>query len=556
MIRPTASRLILLLIIASLGLGTGQAGLASRHVATPVASPVGVQGLPWWSNAVCYEIFVRSFADSNGDGIGDLNGLIGKLDYLNDGDPENGDDLGVSCVWLMPVMASNSYHGYDVTDERKVEPDYGTNNDFKRFVAEAHRRGIRVVLDLVLNHTSKDHPWFQEALRDPASPKHDWYIWSAENPGYGGSFGQDVWFKAPDGSGYYYATFGEHMPDLNYTNPAVTAEAEEISAFWLNDMGVDGFRLDAIKHLIEEGRQQEGTPSTHAWLRTYADFIRATKPEAFTVGEIFGAGTFTLTPYLPDELDAYFHFELAGQYLNAAAFGSTGFVKMSGEATKQIPDQRFATFLTNHDQTRTMTVLGGDLPAARLAATALLAMPGVPFVYYGEELGVTGTKPDERLRAPMPWSSGSGGGFTTGTSWETFADDPAVLNVAAAQADPDSLLQTYRLLIGLRRDHAALAHGDLVPINAEPRSVVAFVRQAGDDRVLVVINYGRKAVDTPNLSVATSPLPPATYGVRPLNGTVAGAPLKIGPGGAFPDYAPLPSLAPRTAYLFALTAGA
>lgn len=554
MLRSTIARVITLLVVASLGLGVGATGTASEHAATPIASPASDQTLPWWREGTCYEIFVRSFADSNGDGIGDLNGLTARLDYLNDGDPAGGDDLGVNCVWLMPVMASNSYHGYDVTDYGQVEPDYGTNDDFTRFVTAAHRRGIHVVLDLVLNHTSKDHAWFQEALRDPSSPKHHWYIWSEQDPGYGGSFGQDVWFKAPNGSGYYYATFGENMPDLNYTNPAVTAEAEQISAFWLNDMGVDGFRLDAIKHLIEEGRQQEGTPSTLAWLRAYAAFVHATKPDAFTVGEIFGAGTFTLTPYLPDQLDAYFHFELAGEYLNSASFGGARFVTMADQAIQQIPDQRFATFLTNHDQTRTMTVLGGDLPAARLAATALLTMPGIPFIYYGEELGVTGTKPDERLRAPMPWNGEATGGFTTGSPWEAFADDPATLNVAAEQTDADSLLQTYQLLIGLRHDHPALAHGDLVPIKAKERSVVAFARQAGDDRVLVIINYGRKAVDDAGLSAETTTIPPGAYAVTSLTGDDAAVPLTVRPNGAMTGYSPLPSLPPRTAFIFALTA--
>jgi glycosidase len=281
-------------ILAGSGLG---AASASRQGATP-APPTS----PWWDDAVCYEVFVRSFFDSDGDGIGDLNGLTAKLDFINDGDPSGGDDLGATCIWLMPIMEAASYHGYDVVDYFTVERDYGTNDDFKRLVAEAHRRGIRVVIDLVLNHTSRDNPWFQDALTNPDSPYRDWYIWSSENPDYLGPWGQEVWHTAPGDDEEYYGIFWEGMPDLNYRNPGVTAEAETISAFWLAEMDVDGFRLDAIKHLIEEGEIQEDTAATHEWLRGYRAFLDEIAPDALTIGEIFGSTASSLAPYYPDQL--------------------------------------------------------------------------------------------------------------------------------------------------------------------------------------------------------------------------------------------------------------
>ncbi len=211
----------------------------------------GTGGMPWWNDTIFYEVFVRSFYDSvpaagsGGDGIGDLNGLIQKLDYLNDGNPATTNDLGVSGIWLMPIMASPSYHGYDVSDYYKVNPDYGTNDDFKRLMQEAHKRGIYVIVDLVLNHTSSQHPWFIES-RDPNSAKRDWYVWSKDKPEGTG------WHETP--SGYYYGYFSDGMPDLNYKNPAVTEEMHKVTQFWLADMGADGFRLDAVKYLYEDGR--------------------------------------------------------------------------------------------------------------------------------------------------------------------------------------------------------------------------------------------------------------------------------------------------------------
>ena len=272
--RRSANLALLILLLVSMPLGTIR--LSSAQEASPAASPT--TGLPWWQDAVCYEIFVRSFSDSDGDGIGDLQGVIDRLDYLNDGDPESHQDLGVNCIWLMPVTESPSYHGYDTVDYSTIEQDYGSNEDFNALVAAADERGIHILIDLVLNHVSVDHPWFQDAVSDPASPFRDSFVFSETDPDYQGSFGQQVWFPTPSGDAYYYATFGEGLPDLNYRNPDVTANAKDVARFWIEEMGVSGFRLDAIKHLIENGVEQESTEETHAWLRDFGAFLSSIDP--------------------------------------------------------------------------------------------------------------------------------------------------------------------------------------------------------------------------------------------------------------------------------------
>ena len=338
------------------------------RLVTAQGTPVVIteEGEAWWNGGVCYEVFVRSFSDSDGDGIGDLQGLIEKLDYLNDGDPATTTDLGVSCLWLMPIFESPSYHGYDVTDYYTIDADYGTNADFTALMAAAHERGIKVLLDLVLNHTSNEHPWFQAALNDPGSPYRDWYIFVDESPGYLGPWAQGVWHPSPVGDDYYYGIFVDTMPDLNYRNPAVTEEARNISRFWLEEMGADGFRLDAIKHLIEDGTIQENTPQTHEWIRQYHDFLATIAPEAYTVGEIGGSTVQALQPYYAAQLTSYFDFEIGPDILSAAtAADATAFGVSAQEATLDLPNGGWAPFLTNHDQARTMSILGGDPDRAR-----------------------------------------------------------------------------------------------------------------------------------------------------------------------------------------------
>jgi alpha-amylase len=506
----------------------------------------------WATESVCYEIFVRSFFDSDGDGNGDLNGLTAKLDYLNDGDPETTSDLGVNCLWLLPVAEAFSYHGYDTTDYYTVESDYGTNDDFKRFMAEAHERGIYVLVDLVLNHTSNMHPWFESAASDPNSEYRDWYIWSDENPGYRGPWGQEVWHGSQEGNEFFYGIFWEGMPDLNYRNPAVTAEADKISEFWLTEMGVDGFRLDAIKHLIEDGRIQENTPETHDWLRDYNSFLDITSPEAFTIGEIAGADATTLEPYHPDQTDSLFAFKIGEAILTAANYGETQQLISAVEQTEELlPDQRYGTFLTNHDQPRTMTTLG-ELKEAKVAATALLTLPGLPFIYYGEEIGMSGDKPDERIRTPMQWSDSSGGGFTAGTPWEPLQDDLRLINVAAQQDEDDSLWTHYQQLIGVRATSPALQHGSFTALDVDEPGIAAYIRKSDEEAVLVVLNFGRRKVNQPVLSAANTGLEPGTYAMVSLLDREPMVVLEIGGNGEILGDSIAPSVNSKSGAIFRL----
>lgn len=501
----------------------------------------------WWENAVCYEIFVRSFHDSDGDGIGDLNGLIEKLDYINDGDPAGGADLGANCIWLMPISEAGSYHGYDVIDYYSIERDYGTNDDFKRLMSEAHARGIKIIIDLVLNHTSSAHPWFLDALNNPDSPYRDWYIWSPVDPGYRGPWGEQVWHRSPVRAEYYYGIFVAEMPDLNYRNPAVVAEAEKIAGFWLNDMGVDGFRLDAIKHVVENGVEQEGTRETHAWMRSFEAAIERLKPGTFTVGEIFGGRPGILDTYYPDQLDTYFEFGVAEGIIRSANSGAAApYLTAVDDALARLPYQRWAPFLTNHDQERAMTTLGGDTGKARAAAAALLTSPGIPFMYYGEEIGMTGAKPDERIRTPMQWSAGASGGFSSGSPWEALQSDYPTVNVAQQAADPDSLLNLYRTLIRLRTTHPALARGDFIALDVTGAAV--FLRRAGDDRVLVVINFSGETLAGGALAFPQNAFPPGTYASNILLGGGDLAPLAIDANGVAGEWR-LPDIPPHGALI-------
>ncbi|HEV7588700.1 MAG TPA: alpha-amylase family glycosyl hydrolase [Longimicrobium sp.] len=541
-------RRIALTLSAALLAGAAPAAaqaLAVSHTPSPSAD--------WRRGGTCYEVFVRSFSDSDGDGIGDLNGLTRKLDYINDGNPATTRDLGANCIWLMPVAESPSYHGYDVSDYYRVERDYGTNDDFKRLVAEAHRRGIKVLVDMVLNHASSEHPYFQEALRDPSSPHRAWFRFSPTVPGKG-PWGADAWHRSPVRDEYYYGVFWKGMPDLNYDTPAVREEANRVADFWLREMGVDGFRLDAVPYLVEEGTVLSGTPGTHRVLRDYAAHVHRVNPGAFTVGEVWDS-VGSMLPYYPDQLDSYFAFELADALIDAVNRGSSakmldGYLRLQ----RAMPADRWSPFLRNHDQTRTLTALGGDRAKARVAVTLLLTLPGVPFLYYGEEIGMSGDKRDgdERLRTPMQWSSAAHGGFTTGTPWEALQADSATVTVAAQDADPASLLNLHRRLVHLRASNPALAGGMLVPLTASSGQVAAYLRRDGRRAVLVVANLGPTPVSGVALSSEDGALPPGRYTPRGLLEPGGAAALGIAPNGRLQGYVPVPTLGPLQVRVFDL----
>jgi len=409
-----------------------------------------------------------------------------------------------------------------------------------------------VLVDMVLNHSSSAHPYFQAALRDTTSPYRSWYRFSPLPLGKG-PWGDEAWRRSPVRDEYYYAVFSPGMPDLDYHTAAVRDEARKIATFWLREMGVDGFRLDAIPYLVEEGSCLMGCEGTHSFLREYAAQIHSVKADAYTVGEAWG-DIAAMLPYYPDQLTSHFAFELADSLVAAVRRGSAGGM-LSGYLRLQdtLPAYRWSPFLSNHDGTRSMTLFGGDVARAKVAATLLLTLPGLPFVYYGEELGMTGDKPDPRLRTPMPWTTGPTGGFTAGVPWEPLQRDGATVNVATEAPDRASLLNHYRRLIHLRHDNPALAAGKLIPLEATSPQVAAFLRRIDHHVVLVVVNLGAAPVAGPSLNSEAGALPPGTYTARTLLGDGTGSTLVVKPDGRVTHYLPVRgSIGPRQSLVLEL----
>ena len=450
-------------------------------------------GTHWWNETVFYEIFVRSFYDSSGDGIGDFKGLTQKLDYLNDGDPNTDSDLGITGIWLMPIHESPTYHGYDAIDYRSINPDYGTMEDFKEFLHAAHERGIRVIIDYVMNHTSTEHPWFQKsAAGDPEY--RDFYRWSDTNPGYRGPWGQNVWHNQHDGQQfdeYYYGLFWSGMPDLNYDNPAVKDSMFAISDYWINEIGVDGFRQDAVIYIHEDGEILKNTPETLQFWQDFNANLKAANSEAFAVGEAWEPTDIALQYVTDDRLDYVFEFDLAQAILNGVNNENAEPILSHMQVVyDEYPFLQFGTFLTNHDQERVMNVLGRDIDKAKTAASLYLLLPGIPYLYYGEEVGMLGQKPDPDIRLPMQWSHEPNAGFTDGAPWRTPNSNFAEYNVEVMEGDENSLLNHYKELIRFRNDHPQMQTGEYEAAVTSRNDVVAFFRydENLEETKLVVIN--------------------------------------------------------------------
>jgi glycosidase len=465
-------------------------GVAAAHAAdsTPPAAPPAA-----WKNqgsGVWYEIFVRAWHDTDGDGIGDLNGVTAKLDYLQ--------SLGVSGIWLMPINPSPSYHGYDITDYEAVNPQYGSMADFERLVSEAHKRGIEVIIDLVINHTSDQHPWFKAAL-DPKDPHRHWYTWAA--PGTDlkalSAVGGPAWHR--NGKQYYLGAFTGEMPDLNYDEPAVRREMLAVGKFWL-DKGADGFRLDAARHIYDDLETDNGKPEVirknAQWWSEFRQGLRQVRPDVYLVGEVSAKRPAELAPYLP-ALGSVFDFPLAEQLIASARQEKAGalpallrdtYAAFDAAAPGNYAD---APFLSNHDQERVLSQLGGNLRHMRTAAAMLLTLPGRPYIYYGEEIGMLGRKPDPDLREPMRWERQAG---APGDSrWKPYSvKQGGEVSVQAEQDPPDSLLNFYRTLIRWRVDVPALRDGALRVVDTGVPALVAYERATADSRALVVHNLSGK----------------------------------------------------------------
>ena len=517
-------------------------GCSANTANTPDATPVPVETEsgtrsvrePWWRDAVFYEIFVRSFYDSNGDGIGDFNGITEKLDYI--------ESLGVNAIWLMPIHPSPSYHGYDVTNYYSVNHEYGSLEDFKRLIDEAHKRDIRIIIDLVLNHTSSQHPFFADANSGQNSTYRDWYVWSETAAG-----GQ--WHKGNEG--YYFGLFWGGMPDLNYRNPDVTRQMENVTRYWLEDMGLDGFRIDAAKHLIEDGAIVENTPATHEWFKNYFSYYKSVNENAYTVGEVYGAGAFIATTY-DQQFDHIFNFEVASGIVNSVKGGSNTGINSAWKFTlKDIQDGNYATFLTNHDQNRVMSELNGDMDKAKLAAFMLLTAPGTPFIYYGEEIGMAGKKPDEDIRLPMQWDNSANSGFSVATPWRTVNPDFKNVNVISQENNTNSLLNHYKALINIRKQYSTLRTGSTYLLETGNTGVYAIIRSDDAGLFLVLANLKNETILDYQLSLKENILPEKSFMLINVYGSEDGAQLNI-LNGKFDEYKPLTQLPPYSINLFRL----
>lgn len=466
-------------------------------------SPVGVthkaSALPagWNKNAAFMEIFVRSYKDSDGDGIGDFKGLTAKLDYLK--------SLGVTGIWLMPMMPSQDHdHGYAVADYRAVNPEYGTMQDFETFLAEAHKRGIGVILDFVVNHSAASNPLFVAAATSRSSPYRDWYMFSDENPGWydakirgqDGAYWNDPWIPAakatPGGLGYYYGVFSGQMPDFNWRNPKVVAYMQDTMRFWLNK-GVDGFRLDAVTMLLEDG------------------------PKAY----FNNPGNAALVAQLKSTLDEYDNrymicevSEGAAKYTDACgyafAYGSQAAIEDS--ARKGVVQEALVAQLLNpsrdamplalqsHDAyvgDRLINQFGvNGLDDYRVSAAISILASRTPFSYYGEEIGMSngGKYDDPGLRSPMSWTAAApSAGFSTRRPYRAPAINFASMNVAAEAKDPQSLLAWYTALYNVRRAHPVIGSGDFKLLSKVGEPVLAFSRTGPGDSAIVAINVSDKA---------------------------------------------------------------
>jgi alpha-amylase len=446
-----------------------------------------------WQHGAFMQIFVRSYQDSNGDGIGDLQGLIQRLDHLQ--------DLGVRGLWLMPVTTSqDGDHGYAVRNYRGIETAYGSLADLDALVAAAHARGIGVVIDYVMNHSAALHPLFVNSRAGPANPYRDWYVWQPSIPGGWSIYGGNPWRSSYTGA--YFAPFWDQMPDFNLANPAVVEFHEHNLRFWLN-RGIDGFRFDAVGNLVENGPAAwENQPANYtlmARLRRLMDGYerRLLVCEAPADPRGFAAAC-----------GSAFAFDLRGQVINAARGDATAVASLVNYF-RSAP-AGMAPFASNHDSfagDRVWNQLGGNLGQMKLAAAAYLLLPGTPFVYYGEEIGMARAASlggDPGLRTPMSWTGDTTrAGFTTASPYRALSSNVATNNVAAQAADPNSLLNHYKALIAVRNARPSVARGSYeASFSIGP--IASYQRVLGGERTLIVINFA----NSPSGSFAHDRLPP------------------------------------------------
>lgn len=502
-------------------------------------------GIAWWQAATGYQIYPRSFCDSNGDGIGDIPGIISRLDHLS--------DLGIGFIWLSPVYASPmADNGYDIADYQAIAREFGTLEDMDNLIAEARARGIGIVMDLVVNHSSSDHDWFKRARASRTAPEHDYYIWrdGAADGGppsdHRASFGGSAWTWEPAVGRFYLGHFSPGQPDLNWQNPALRREVYDMMNWWL-DRGIAGFRMDVISLIgkdVDAGIYEEG-PYLHGFLQEMHRETLAGR-DIVTIGESWSVSTGTALLYCGrdrGELDMVFQFNHVTAFedpefgkFRPKPFDLIRFKQVLFDWQRALAEDGWnALFLSNHDLPRQVSKYGDDgryrVQSAKALATAMHLMRGTPFIYQGEEIGMTNaafTRIDQfrdvetlghyadqtargvpvadflkganangrdNARTPMQWDAGPQAGFTTGTPWIEVNPNHATINVEADRADPDGIFAHYRRLIQLRREMPVIVTGDLHPMAADHPAVLAYTRTDSETRVAVVANLTGDPVD-------------------------------------------------------------
>lgn len=483
----------------------------------------------WWRDGIIYQIYPRSFADSNHDGIGDLPGITNKLDYLQ--------DLGVDAIWLSPIYPSPDVDfGYDVADYTGIDPKFGTMEDFEKLIREAKKRDIHIIMDLVLNHTSDQHPWFIASKESEQNPYHDWYLWlhpksDGEPPNnWAAIFGGSGWEFDPELGQYYYHMFYKEQPDLNWRNPQVRQAMLDVFRFWLGK-GVDGFRLDVFNAYFKDAafrdnpsklgvrafdRQQHIHDASQPEMYPLLGEIRAILNEhtgGYAVGETFLADTAQTATYCGnDKLHAAFNFEFAENRWHPKRFLDSAEKWYAALEDNAWPNN----FLSNHDMTRAASryCFGEDDRRAKVALAMLLTFRGTPFIYYGEEIGMRDIpvrkksdvldpigktfwpfhKGRDGCRAPMQWTAGRNAGFSDAKPWLPVNQDYLERNVVNQAAQPDSLLLFFKALVALRKTEPALQRGDFKTLIADPHTYLAFERILENDRLVVLLNFNSREV--------------------------------------------------------------
>lgn len=499
----------------------------------------------WWKNAVIYQIYPRSFADSNGDGIGDLQGIISKLDYL--------EKLGIDAIWLSPVCKSpQDDNGYDISDYQDIDPMFGTLQDMEELIAEAEKHHIRIIMDLVLNHSSDEHPWFLEAKKSRENPYHDYYVWRDGTEetfpnDMRAAFGGPAWEWVPEVGQFYFHQFSVKQPDLNWENPKLRREIYDMINWWIGK-GVGGFRLDVIDQIAKEPdkRITNNGPRLHEFLR---ELSRETfqKADLVTVGEAWGANTELAKLYSnPDnsELSMVFQFEhicldqIPGkEKWDLAPLPFLKLKEVFGRWQTHLYGKGWnSLFWNNHDLPRIVSRWGDDgkyrVESAKMLAILLHGMQGTPYIYQGEELGMTNVRYDmeeyrdietlnlyrERLekgyqkedvmdsiygksrdnaRTPMQWNNGENAGFTTGNPWIKVNPNYKEINAASQITDENSIFNCYRQLIRLRKQYPVFVDGEFHMLCDEDESVFAYSREDSDSQLLVICNFYGKTVNNP-----------------------------------------------------------